>query len=521
MKYEIGFDMEKISGAMSVAVGETSLLLEDMRLRLADTMSVRDNAPLAVQQLVRILLEDDAESRRLSSEVLEYLPVCSRPNELHMMLLDSWTWLWRADALEYALDSEGVCRLSNARSLVAFVIVDVLLRTKKGPLFKYQGNHMLTFAGQLLSKFWLPEARQCVRVINSSSDKWLVSLTRMIDFFLCSEEGGLDATRTTVNIEVGLRLVSAAVAKLSLQESVDNSVLMSIFSVFKNSPDCDKYLEAKYSMLDSFVVAPCLSERPADLELCDSDIALLVCYAEIKCVWNPSFLPLIWSEKTRTEILIGNVILLLLSYDHIGIGMDAGVCVLSGPEIANTLQLLTESVVEKFFRILTEKATGWGSEEDYSLLRRQTLFKLISACMHSMAKEKVFSVCEAIVTHSQSDGCIGLILKVAKDKAGNDEEVFFRFARLILNESEYQILDGMDTLKSLLNWARLVCGPGRQLEETNIKWLARRMDSLAKQVDLALVAESDSKSGVQYTRLLFIGHLLGAVRDLMGGGKVR
>jgi hypothetical protein len=167
-------------------------------------------------------------------------------------------------------------------------------------------------------------------------------------------------------------------------------------------------------------------------------------------------------------------------------------------------------------------ATSFGDESFLSINDRQNIFRSVSHCMAQCPIDAGARVCLAVIRRSHSDSVLGLFLKMLKDMwttHASTNDLFHQAVELIAS-SDYQVIDGIDTLKSIFNWARLVYLKSPNLGNGCDIALSTFLNEVMSKIDVELqllMSVDDEESEMKKTRLVFIGHLAARVREIMSG----
>lgn len=496
---------------ISILLQNPSLLV-DLRSRLPHSVGLREAAPLLIDFLVDVVVDslDNADNARI---VLEYLPFCCRPKELHTFCLDAWIKLWsRKCNCVFPVAVE--CRLSLARSVICRMLVDVVRGAKKGNLYDNQENYLLSIGGQLLSKFLLPET---VRPTHHLSSAWIDATLNLSAAVL--EMGSLtpEDPLNQVHSEVALRLMSAIVECASARTVTwwgDLAALQSSFSgtitlIQKNesllSTICAKM---QISSGKSQSVPP--TERSADFEIQAADVALILVAEQVLGISNPTIIPSIWSDMRRSEVLAVNA-LCLLNSSYIVPGLFLGMRALC----ENPSSVLPCQHGVRLVERMIDLSTSYGSEENIPITKRQEVYTLVVRVIAESKPDAAVRACTDIIEKSSSDSVVGIFVKLLKDvwvTNALSDDLFYRISRKLVSD-DYQIVDGMDTLKSFLNWGRLVMLKNANSPEKES--FKKKIQGLSRQVDLALAASDSVTTELQKTRIVFIGHLIARLREII------
>jgi hypothetical protein len=255
----------------------------------------RDICPPLFPYLVEMYLEERAGSVAVEDLLLS-LPSHCRPSALHTAALDSWIELWKRSCS--CRGPNSVCLLSNARSLVANIILGVILKAEKGLLYKNKENFTLSMAGQVLSKFLIPES---VNPIHMISESWLDSVIVICDIMnSLSSPDESDSPNVQANSEISLRMQSAV---LLCQFVHFKSCSHRILKYLVNHPRLLSAASTKLLAIKECVPSQIPSaDRSADFELEDYDIALFVLAQSLNPTVSPKFIPMLWSEDKQADV---------------------------------------------------------------------------------------------------------------------------------------------------------------------------------------------------------------------------
>lgn len=432
--------------------------LEELRMfpkKLRASLYLRELAPLLIEDLTFALL-NGAIDRDLSVPVMRLLPAICRPGEVHSLSLDVWIKLWSEHRCEG--DCVDDCAFSFAASLIALMTVDVIAKTVKGSLFKKREDYMLSFAGQILSKYWLKKSMHAKTYFWSDVGQTLVE---SFSSWNNKENDHLNLARA----EICIRIVSAS--------GID-------VNVFKNDSFFLNFVTTRIQTISNQ-----FGERSGDFEILDSDLALMLAREDAESC--PQLLPRIWSEKKREQIQEISLSILLRDEQFIAVNFF--------------MILATNTFPYSIYQRVIEIATSIGSESDLSIQNRQAIYqKVYSKFMVS----KELTQCKEIAQHSQVDSCVGIFVKIAKDIAGADEVCLLEFAKIVFPLVRKScLIDSLDSLKSLLNWMRLCKGIGAN------EYVRNELEHICSQIENELA----KTKGIENTRILMIHHLVSLVID--------
>jgi hypothetical protein len=163
-------------------------------------------------------------------------------------------------------------------------------------------------------------------------------------------------------------------------------------------------------------------------------------------------------------------------------------------------------------------ATSHGDESFMSLEDRQSIFTDISSYIANLEVSLAVEICESITRNSSVDSVVGLSIKMLKDtwaQHSGSIEVFHRTVK-ILASSDYQVMDGMDSLKSLLNWARLVYLIPENKSPNLDAIFGDFLGEISRKIDIELnMLNQDEFADMKRTRLVLVGHLVARVKELL------
>ena len=513
---------ERVSGILDL-IGSSASGLSEVAKLLQTSSEFRELGPLLVDGLSSMIASGHPHTAGIRRICALLTTVC-RPRELHMFCMEAWINLWSRECDCKDLELPGQCSLSLARAVLAQTTVDVIARTQKGPLYNNRENYLLSIGGQILSKFFMPESLSPVHEVSS---EWILVVTKLADAVLALNSPDRSDMHTQANAEVAIRLVSAAVECIVAHEADwfsaalrSESSLRTLLSVLLSN-------ESTLAMLNSRMIAFDVTvddsrdpfTRSADFELEATDVALIVLADAFVRSTNPCLVPLLWSSNRSADVLVTANLILLKSRFFVAaiayslrLNAHLGSIVLSSP--------LSGEWMESLFRV----ATSVGDERVLSLAQRQSVFSAISGLMDSTDPTTAVQVCSAVAQRSCVDSVVGLTLKLLKDvwtKHSLPVSLFHASVSPLLGE-EYQVLDGIDTLKSILNWARLVYLQHEKRSVNDHKFRTT-LEKLGKQIDAELgllqCEATNEDMEMKRTRLIFIGHLVSRVRELFDGSE--
>jgi len=508
----IGEDCDENASSVLRVVAESPGAMEELLKLLRQSIYCRDIAPLLLSGLSEMYVAGHSRQETLE-EVFQLLPAVCRPIELHTFALEAWVELWRQTC-----DCAGVnskCRLSRARSLIALMIVSILKITEKGPLRRNRENYLLSISGQLLSKFFIPEAE---RPVHDISKHWIECVTSICDILSSiSEEEGSETT-TQANAEIALRMLSALLASelVHAGDIFQNGISGEALTYVAPSPALLNTLCSKLTLLKpSNQTETFQGPRSADFEIENSDIASFVLASRLLPDIAPRIVPMLWSFPKQADVEIEAARCLLRSRFP-ALGARLSVALFEDLRVAEA----SESLCSQWLEELILMVTSSGDETVMSLDARRNVFACMQKAQMSWDTEKVCNICIAIIGRCKSDSTVGIFVKLLKDVWTKDRlpvDLFHRTVKLTCS-AEYQVLDGIDTLKSVLNWARLLYlrSPSSLSESDSafgnfVKEIISKLNFELK----SLETESDPESEMKKTRLVFIGHLASRVSEIL------
>ena len=298
----VGENVEVSMSRVKTLLYENPEAVMEFRGLLNDSPYCRDICPILLPQFVEMYLQD-IEDRYNIDDLVMFLPVCCLPNELHEFALDSWISLWAKSCECPGPGSD--CRLSQARSLVGHVIIEVLKTTVTGPLYRNKENYVLSISGQLLSKFLLPESDRPVHTISA---RWIECVVSICDIMNSLTESEVSETNIQANSEVSLRLLAdLAICQLLRPRGINDSVTL---KYIVNHSQLLSTVENKLLNLDGEKTG---SDRSANFELENYHIAIFVLLATMRPEVRPKLMPMVWSDSRRKCVLMWSSLALLRS----------------------------------------------------------------------------------------------------------------------------------------------------------------------------------------------------------------
>ena len=512
----VGEETQESASAVLTAIKDSPGCVKEVLSMLHTSMYCRDIAPLLLSGLSQMYVRGHSHESTIE-DIFALLPTVCRPVELHSLSLETWIELWGMTCECTLLNSE--CQLTKARSLVAQIIITIIRNVEKGPLLRNRENYVLSIAGQLLSKFLIPETE---RPLHSISLRWITCVTDICDI-LCTlvDQDKSDAT-TQANAEISLRMMAGLLECQLLHSG-------SLFDVEEGfNLQALNYVTPHQLLLSTLCSKlPCISgdkespseTRSADFELEDNDIALFVLASHLKPKVSPRIVPMLWSYPKRFGVSIQAARCLLRSR-HPVLGARLSVSLLEDNHVTSCPQSLCGLWLEE----LIVMATSYGDENVMSLESRRNVFACMSKAVMGWDCGEACSTLVCIIGRCKSDSTVGIFVKLLKDlwaKNNLSVDLFHQVVKLTC-ASEYQVLDGIDTLKSILNWARLVyLRSPPSLTESDLIFLNFVKDVLNRvRIELKLVANvQDPESAMKRTRLEFIGHLASRVCEILETAK--
>lgn len=496
-------------------LGEDPDLIVELESALLDYKYPREVAPLLLDGVVDLCKLHEDSSRKLESFLLS-LPRYCHASELHTFALDSWIRIWN-DSCECS-GPEARCNLMRIRGTLAVMISDVIGRTTKGPLFRNKENFLLSAAGQFLSKFWIPESEDPIHFI---SDAWVESVL-IICRNLHSLSIGCEAeTQAAANLEICARLIAAVLACMFARPRNEQVTETILDYVVGNAPLLSMLNSKMVSLTPPLSMYISCGSRAADFELEPADVALFVWAGVMRKNMSPCVIPMIWSIGKRADVLVRSALCLLRTSTVLKPGLSLSIDILSDLEVVS-VAIQRVSLTPEWLEELLTIATSFGDESFMSLTDRQNIFQTVSNCMTQCPMSAGARVCLEVVKRSHIDSVIGLFLKMLKDMwttHASTNDLFHEAVKLVAS-SDYQIVDGIDTLKSILNWARLVYLKSPNLNNECDATFGGFLKEVISKIDLELElinTMTDEESEMKKTRLVFIGHLAARVREIMSG----
>jgi hypothetical protein len=463
----------------------------------------RDICPLLFAHLVEMYLTNISNSSALE-ELLTFFPPCCRPLELHTFALESWILLWKKSC--HCTGPNSDCQLSRARSLVAHIVTELVRHADKGPLHRNKENFTLSIAGQILGKFLIPESGKPTHAI---TDKWFDSVFQICDIMDTLSQNEVAESNVQANAEVALRMLAGTLLCQLVHSDYSNT--RRTLECIMNHPTLLSSVTNKLLTLNpNKLPEEPISSRSADFELEDYDIALFVLAHKLNPQVSPRLIPMLWSETKK-----------------MGVEITAALCLLRSPFPVFGFQLseiLLEPTMVKsnqtvgWLEELITMATTFGDETLLSLEKRQTIYTRMHSALFAAEPEQATRLCLEIISRSRADCTVGIFIKVLKDIWAQNNlnmEHFHKVVRQVCSSS-YQVIDGMDSLKSILNWARLAylkAVPGSLVEADRTFYDFTKGISCQLDIELSRLGEDQA---MQRTRLAFIGHLVSRVREILG-----
>jgi hypothetical protein len=417
-----------------------------------------------------------------------------------MLSLDAWIALHSRKCdheMEGNYPDETKCPLALARAVIAHIIVDVLARTKKGPIYTHRDSYLMSFGLQLGTKYFGTSTHAHQRDVHSRVVSSTMKLIQALKF-------GDDATATAVHAEIGVKLI-AWIVEFERRNLLTVDMDRFFEYVLKLPHPVMNFITTKSQLFQSYTHDD--SDTGGGYEISDIDIAMIL-------VGIPRILPLIWSDSKKASVSIeASLVLLRSGGEFVRDGMSLGSRVLTGYD---AISIKSAPAVVEWLQVLMEMATSFGSEEDMSLVARQGIYSHIHELLESKSD---MEICKKIISMSLVDACIGIFVKIAKDiwsSRESDIDDFYSISRKVLSRvlDDHHIENACDSLKSILNWARLVyLTPQVHRDAGEDSWMNEALSRLSKKLDVGLSTTGDNS--IAKTRLLFIGHLIARVRELV------
>lgn len=513
------------SGSIEADADRTLTLLRedpasiaDLHLALKDFQYPREVAPLLLEGVVDLGKRHEGHAQMFEHYLLS-LPAYCHPSELHTFALDAWVKIW-TDSCE-CVGPEARCNLMHFRSILAVIISDVIGRATKGHLFRNNENFLLSAAGQFLSKFWI---RQAAHPVHFVSPLWVESVLIICRNLHTLSMGCESDTQTTANTEICARLLAAILACMTNTPRSGEVTKIVIDYVVKNKPLLSMLNSKLISLTPPASLSFSCELRAADFELDSADIGLFVSAGVMCNNIAPCVIPLIWSSCKRADVLVRSAMCLLRTSTALTTGLKLSVFLLNDVETAS-VAIQRVPLTPEWLEVLLMIATSYGDESFLSITDRQNIFRSVSNCMAQCPIDAGARVCLAVIRRSLSDSVLGLFLKMLKDMwttQASTNDMFHQAVELIAS-SDYQVIDGIDTLKSILNWARLVYLKSPNLGKGCDKAFSSFLNEVMSKIDVDLQlmkSMDDEESEMKKTRLVFIGHLAARVRDIMTGHSI-
>ena len=486
-------------------------ILSSLKQSLSESESLRDKFPEYIEAFCEFAVNEPKISLPALRDLLLSLPVHCRCGELHTFGLEAWLKLWVHKCDCSGIDSVNECRLSKIRSYVGLLLNAAISTASKGYLSNSKESYMMSLAGQFLSKFWLPEI---VNVRHKVSMSWIEANIGICRSMMSLQSSCGSDQQTQVLVEVSLRILSAQLEAAAVRVSdwfteKPFCGMESIRGLLREFPILLNALVTKLANLDYSM--QCLArERHADFELVSSDLALFLLLDAIpEDIPSPRIVPVLYAKPKRSDIM-NRACLALLHSEYVA----AGICV-----SLRAMSSFTPSA--SLFQKLIEIATSYGDESFMNLPNRRSVFSSVQSRLMSLDNTKEsMEICTAIIERSRIDSVVGIFLKILKDlwvKDGKrDTSIFFNMVDKILAQDPYPVVDGMDTLKSLLNWARLVLLLPLSDQDEKLSF-SSKINRLSSNIDaeLSLLKADSEEEGIAKHRLVFIGHLVARVRELI------
>ena len=494
-------------------IESSSLGVDELERSLRTSTEIREIGPLLVQGLSDLVAGDHPDPESIC-RLLRLLPVVCRPRELHMFCMEAWINLWsRQCGCTNATTSE-TCRLSLARAVVAETVVSVIARTDKGALFTNRENFLLSIGGQVLSKFFMPESAWPVHPI---SEEWLSVVEALTRAVISLNSDDRNDMHNQAHAEVAVRLVAGALECLAVRGSV--SGFQRLVHLLLSDISSVSLVNSRMLSLDPSAIKELDdSKRSADFELSQTDVALIV-FAATNCMEGKrSLIPLVWSDTRRADVHLRAVLVLLKSrFLQSGMKMSLSLLRERNPD------LLSNNLAPEWMEMMLRIATSVGDESLLSLQERKEIFTTLATALEGTEDKTVVSLCTTVIGLSRVDAVVGLALKLLKDvwtKSRLSADIFHSTVKKIFTSDDYSVLDGLDSLKSVLNWARLLYLRDGMSESgaADVEFRSQ-LESLRRRVDreLAFIGkapECDERE-VKMTRVEFIGHLIARVLEIM------
>ena len=462
---------------------------------LRNNLFLRNVSPLLINDFVGALIICGEGSIRPICDLLLFLPACLRPMETYTFCMESWVDLHQQSCRH----EERVtgCRIALARSVIASMVTDLITRTEKGPLFRNRVDYLMSFGMQLMSKYF--NASPIHANNSTSNDRMATNLLKIAESMsACAKSNNHTDIGHSLESEVCIKLL-ASLVQFRFRAKLDHTCLDIIELLRRIDSAVINAITTRLEILQPSTA----TEDTGGYEVSDYDIAVLV-------VGVDGILPLIWSPKKRSLHMLDACNLLLeTGQESVRVALTHGINYCS-----NFPGSLRSPAVVKFLRLSIETATSVGDEELLSLSQRQSVYTAISKTLSDRPDPmETIQICLEIVRETRIDSCAGIFVKIAKDveqKIESEMTSFYSFAHSVFDGETVDVINTTDSLKSILNWARLLyIAKSVRRDKKEDEWFGEVLNELTTQLNPEL------PDAELHNRISFIAHLVDRVKELM------
>ena len=501
--------------------------LADLLCRFRKFDELREAGPLLILPITNAWNDHQLPVQELLEKLLLEISLICKHHESYTFFLEAW--------VEH--------KVTGLRSIVLCCLTNILSKAKKGPIANKKTQFMTQMCSLLLNNYF--------RVTEDLEHDGSVDLIPSVQYFLDQiTQQDVFAEESTMNDMAAicrkdlLATVYLRVERFMMMGDSTGARSLSLKLPFTGSHlivDTWNLIHARAKALKSKE-----SENSSYFDLQDADIAWW-----ISSIADRKGFPFPWSRNFRLLLLMKaarfhareemNATRAVKDFKLAGemlVGLPCsegtGNFSCSHVDLAvNHLEIdFLSQAVDALAAMVSLATTApphdgplGDQRKGLSMTNRQQVYVTYSSIIRSLSLDDCMDYTWKFLCDSRNDSAIGIFTKVAKDRwaaeAGRESEyaqgIFLKIAKNII-ASEFSVLDGLDSLFSVLNWIRFVALSSESFTKKHKEFFRDQISILSRKVDAELAGvrgSSSSESEMREMQVISVSDLLRRVSEIL------
>ena len=495
-----------------------SAKIDEIRLSFRQSDQMREVGPLLIRNLCNMWLSSESDIKCSIAELFNEISIASRQHEAYTFFVEAWVDFKNA----------------QLRSVILTCFSNILSKAQKGPIAKKKTHFVVQVCSLILNDYFLTDksSEESVCMIEAS-----MTLLKGLTF----EQNNVFSEEMRINDMASLCL-NDTLATLLLR--ITRFISYKLTSDHTHKKCCDSsvvsnersnYLKSVRSQLIALSsgmsdVMNLVYRRCKSLKLCDGhqaaiDLQDLDLGWWISSVSDTKSFPWVLTSESRFDLLIKSSCL----HAKTNQAPQAVTDFVAAFELSSQSLQLNDSLSSTMYHLIELAVSAppsfgpLASPVGLSGEQRQTIFAVYKGLTQKINFPDIVEITLEFVSDSRQDSAVALFLKVAKDRWADEKsekslETFFKICKNIFS-SEFSILDGIDSLITLMNWLRLVALREPELTMNHKEFFSTQLAIQARKVDAelsALKTRNTEVSALQETRVIMYADLIKRVKEICG-----